>query len=194
MRMHCNAGFPADLCVEEILIIVKEASDATYANVDFAIKTFCTMGYEPFTCAVLDDANILSLASSEVQQEHGKILQLRVERQGLSANSKITRIAPNQIDLTRMGSGRLIGGPDAQSLIVAPAASLNTNGTAGDILQLLHQSKVTTDEQFQANAVRSVTRESHLERLRGRWRQRRRRARASRGRCHPGRMGGGGKG
>jgi hypothetical protein len=72
VRMHCKAGFPVDLwCVEEIPIIVKEASDATYANVDFAIKTFRTMGYEPFTRAVLDDANILSLASSEVQQERG---------------------------------------------------------------------------------------------------------------------------
>jgi hypothetical protein len=33
--------------VEEIPIILKEASDATYANVDFAIETFCIMGYVP---------------------------------------------------------------------------------------------------------------------------------------------------
>jgi hypothetical protein len=98
VRMHCKAGFPVDLwCVEEIPIIVKEASDATYANVNFAIKTFCTMGYEPFTPAVLNDAIILSSASPEVQQECRKILQLCAECQGLSANSKITRIAPNQI-------------------------------------------------------------------------------------------------
>ena len=73
---------------KEIPIIVKEASDATYANVDYAIETFRIMGYVPFTRAVLDDADILSSASQEVQQEHGKILQLRVERQGLSANNK----------------------------------------------------------------------------------------------------------
>ena len=88
----------------------------------------------------------------------------RVAHQGLSANSKITRVAPNQIDLTCTGSGRLIGGPDTQRLIVASAVTLNTNGTAGDILQLLHQSKVTRDARFQANEVRSVTRESKLER------------------------------
>ena len=70
--MHRRAGFPADLCVEEIPIIVKEASDATYANVDFAIETFRIMGYLPFTRTVLDDANILSSASQEVQQERGK--------------------------------------------------------------------------------------------------------------------------
>ncbi len=81
--------------MNEIPIIVKEASDAMYARVDFAIETFCIMGYIPFTRAVLDDADILSSASQEVQQERGKILQLRVEHQGLSANSKITRIAPN---------------------------------------------------------------------------------------------------
>ena len=58
----------------------------------------------------------------------------------------------------------MIGGPDAQSLIFASAATLNTNGTAGDILQLLHQSKVMRDTRFQGNEVRSLTRESKLER------------------------------
>ncbi len=164
VQMHRRAGFPADLCVEEIPIIVKEASDAMYANVDFAIETFRIMGYVTFTRAVLDDADILSSASQEVQQERGKILQLHVERQGLSANSKITRVAPNQIDLTCTGSGRLIGRPNAQSLIVAFVATLNTNGTAGDKLQLLHQSKVMRDAWFQANEIKSVTRESKLER------------------------------
>ncbi len=53
----------------------------------------------------------------------------------------------------------MIGGPNSQRLIVASAATLNTKGTAGDILQLLHQSKVTRDVRFQANEVRSVTRE-----------------------------------
>ena len=163
VQMHCRAGFSADLCVEEIPIIVKEASDAMYANVDFAIETFCIMGYVTFTRAVLDDADILSLASQEVQQDCGKILQLSVKCQGLSANSKITRVAPNQIDLTCTGSGCLIGGPDAQSLNVASVATLNTNGTAGDKLQLLHQSKIMRDARFQANGVRSVTRKSKLE-------------------------------
>jgi hypothetical protein len=40
VQMHHRAGFPADLCVEEIPIIVKEASDATYANVDLQLKHF----------------------------------------------------------------------------------------------------------------------------------------------------------
>jgi hypothetical protein len=66
VQMYHRAGFPADLCMEEIPIIVKEASDATYAHVDFAIETCCIMGYVPFTHAVLDDANILSLTSQEV--------------------------------------------------------------------------------------------------------------------------------
>ena len=103
MRMHCNAGFPADLCVEEILIIVKEASDATYANVDFAIKIFCTMGYEPFTCAVLDDTDILSLASPEVEKSSSLAsnakASLPTQRSPVLLLIKLILFAWDQVDL-----------------------------------------------------------------------------------------------
>jgi hypothetical protein len=85
--------------------MVNEALDAMHTNVDLAIKTFCIMGYEPFTHTVLDDTDILSSASPEVQLERRNILQLHVKRQGLSVNSKITHVSPNQINLTCMGSG-----------------------------------------------------------------------------------------
>ena len=55
-------GLRADLEPEEIPIIVKEASDATYANREFALKTLSKLGFFPFTRAVLDDPEILSSA------------------------------------------------------------------------------------------------------------------------------------
>ena len=98
-------GLPANLDIEEIQIIVKEASDKTYTNVQFSTDTFALLGYSPFTRAVLDDPEILSSAPPEVQTERARILNLRRERQGDAVTSRTIRALPNQIDLTTVGSG-----------------------------------------------------------------------------------------
>ena len=95
------------------------ATDATYAQVGYAKDTLRVMGYSPFTRAVLDDPEILSSASEEIQQERADILKKRMEKQKLSATSRYIRVAPTQIDLTTNGSGRLIGGPNANNEIAA---------------------------------------------------------------------------
>ncbi len=58
-------ALPADLFVGEIPVMVKDVSDEMYANVDNALTLtlFQLLWYVPFTCEVLDDADILSLES-----------------------------------------------------------------------------------------------------------------------------------
>lgn len=160
---HREAGIPADLYVEEVVIIVKEASDATYGNVEFAQKTFRLMGYLPFSRAVMDDPDILSSAPAQVQQERGQILKLRRERQGEPANSRRVRVAPNQVDLTSVGSGRMVAG--GATAVAEAASALNTSsGTAGSILTLLHRSQAARDARRERNSSQENTREKILER------------------------------
>jgi hypothetical protein len=169
VRKRREHGLPADLTVDEVPIIVKEASDASYANIDFAQETFRLLGYLPFTRAVLDDPEILSTAPPEVQAERGRILKLRRDRQGISVTSRALRVAPNQIDLSTIGSGRLMGGSAAIHQIESMAAGLNTTGaTAGSLLTLLHQAKETREGRRGNNEElnRGITRDKMLERFR----------------------------
>ena len=100
----------------------------------------------------MDDPEILSSAPPEVQAERGRILSLRRIRQNIPANSRTTRVAPNQIDLTSVGSGRLAGGSEARSEISARIAGLNTTApTASTLLNLLHQTKVTREARQENN-------------------------------------------
>ena len=98
-------GLLADLPTEEIVMIAKTASDATYANVEFGKRTFAELGYAPPTRSVLEDSVILSSTLSEVQADRTKILSSRIKRQGIPANSSSVRVAPNEIYLGSVGLG-----------------------------------------------------------------------------------------
>lgn len=158
-----EAGLPAELTPEEIPIIVKTASDKSYANRDFAVRTLIDLGYSPFTRAVLDDPEILRTASPAVQEERGRIIKLRQERQGTTQSSTFVRPAPNQVDLNAVGSGLLAGGVNPET-----ASVLNTtNGRAGSVFNLLQRAK-TTQEARRANTeavIEADTREKKLERF-----------------------------
>ena len=155
-------GFPADLPTEEIALIVKTSFDAPYANVKFGKQAFSELGYPPFTRSVLDDPEILTSASQEVQTERARILSLCRQHQGIPTNSRSFRVAPNQVDLNTVRSGLLAGGICAET-----ASFLNMiNGQAGALFNLLHRSK-TTAEACHGNteAMAQDTREQKLERF-----------------------------
>lgn len=115
---------------------------------------------------MLDDPEILSSASKEVQKERGDILKRRMETQKLPATSGYIQVAPNQINLSTVGSGRLIGGPNASNEIAAAALSLNTNtGTAGSILDIIEQGRLTLNARREMNENRSTDYEAVMDRM-----------------------------
>ena len=165
-RLRCRQkrehGLPADLEPEEIPIIVKAASDATYAIRDFATRTFSELGMLPFTRAVLDDPDILATASPEVQAERGRIMKLRNK-----PNNRMARIAPNQIDLSTTGSGRLMGGASARNQINEIAGTLNTSGaTASSLLTIIQGAKSRNDARRRNNEGHELRRDEMLDRYR----------------------------
>lgn len=118
---HREIGLPSDLYVEGMEVITKAATDATDARVEHSKDTFRVMGYLPVNRAVLDDPKILSSASPEIQQECREIFKVCREKQNLSITSQYICVSPNQVDLTAVGSGRLIGCPSASSEIAKAA-------------------------------------------------------------------------
>ena len=132
--------------------------DETYANKEYAQKTLRILGYVPFARAVLDDPDILSSAPEEVQTERGKMLALRRDRQGLPKSAtSLNRVAPNRIDLTAVGSGRLGGGAG----VAKTASELNTTqGTAGNLLSLLTKNQELRKARQLANIGQEFSREA----------------------------------
>ena len=94
---HRQHGLPADLNTCEIGIVAKEASDATYAQVEYGEKALSELGYVPFIIVVLDHPDILVSARPEIQAERNQTL--------IACKHKRTSLQPicpppNQINLS----------------------------------------------------------------------------------------------
>ncbi len=135
IRKKRLAGLKPEIDRHEIVILVSEASDKSFARKDKTKRALAVRGLNPPNRACLDRPQILETAPEEVKAERSRVLQTR---QNLPKTVRVLP-PPSQLNLLENGSGRLLSsGPNATSeLLTATAEHLNLDtGRAGDIMNL----------------------------------------------------------
>lgn len=145
---------------KEIPIIVTAASDASYADRNFAKRTLYELGMTPFTRAVIDNPDILATTYPEVQADCGRIVKLRSK-----PNSRMAHIAQSYIDILIIGSRRLMRGTSVGNQINGIAGTLNTSRTtAGSLMTILQGAKNRADARQRVNENNEFIRDEMIDR------------------------------
>ena len=66
--------------VEEVIIIVKEASDVPFTEKEYGVATLAELGYSPYNRAVLDHSDVLETASPEIKSQRTQVLIMRNDK------------------------------------------------------------------------------------------------------------------
>ncbi len=143
------AGLPAEILPCEILIVVRDAIMNSFMNIQYSQAALLHRGWNPFNCNSMDCAQILITAPETVQKERNSILRSR----GITLDASTRNAFYSQQNLLEVGSGRLVGGADAEQRIATTASSLNVSGYAASGLML----------SMQENEKKNNARRSHQE-------------------------------
>ena len=153
---------PPNIERHEIVLIVNEATEKSFANKEHTKRALALRGWNPPNRACLDHAEILETAPEEVKKERARILKNR--QHVPQAKSRAVLPPPSETDLLTVGSGRLLGGASASSMIASTAQNLNlTTGRPADIMEMAHNASKTNAGR--ARAVEATTGRKSREQL-----------------------------
>jgi hypothetical protein len=134
-----------DIEKEEIVLIVGEAAEKSFSNIDNAKKVLSLIGLNPFNRNCLDHPRVLETAPAEVRENRVRVMESR----GITYSSNPSQLPASMMDLAASGSGRLVD----SAAIATAAETLNHSGTTTqNIMKLTNQADARNAGRERSNA------------------------------------------